>query len=269
MSTSQAILSLNAGSSSIKFALYDVAAVDIGERLCDGQIEGIGSAPRFVARGADDGTNGYHWPSGAGLAHEALLAPLLSWITSHLGAATLAAVGHRIVHGGERYVQPVLLTDAVLADLDQLIPLAPLHQPHNLAAVRALRQLRPDLAQVACFDTAFHQSMQPTVTRLALPRCYAAEGVRRYGFHGLSYEYIARRLRQQAPTLASGRVIAAHLGNGASLCVHGCPAAAWIRPWDSPHWMDWSWAPAAAASTRAPCFTCSSNMACLPPSWSR
>lgn len=216
---SQAILSLNAGSSSIKFALYNVADIDSGERLSHGQIEGIGSAPHFVARGGDGAVlTEYRWPSGADLAHEALLAPLLTWITSHLGATSLAAVGHRIVHGGETYAQPVLLTDAIMADLDQLVPLAPLHQPHNLAAVRALNKLRPGLPQVACFDTAFHHSMEPTASRLTLPRRYAAEGMRRYGFHGLSYEYIAAHLRQQAPTLASGRVIAAHLGNGASLC---------------------------------------------------
>ena len=216
---SQAILSLNAGSSSIKFALHDVAALGSGKRLSHGQIEGIGSAPHFVARGADGALlTEYRWPSGAALAHEDLLAPLLTWITSHLGAQSLAAVGHRIVHGGATHDRPVLLTDAVIADLDKLVPLAPLHQPHNLAAVRALRKLRPGLPQVACFDTAFHHGMAPTVTRLALPRRYAAEGVRRYGFHGLSYEYIAGRLREQAPTLARGRVIAAHLGNGASLC---------------------------------------------------
>ncbi len=216
---SQALLSLNAGSSSIKFALYDVAAIGSGNRLSHGQIEGIGSAPHFVARGADGAVlTEYRWPSGATLAHEDLLAPLLTWITSHLGAQSLAAVGHRIVHGGATHDRPVLLTDTVIADLDKLVPLAPLHQPHNLAAVRALRRLRPGLPQVACFDTAFHHGMAATVTRLALPRRYAAEGVRRYGFHGLSYEYIAGRLREQAPTLARGRVIVAHLGNGASLC---------------------------------------------------
>lgn len=216
---SRAVLSLNAGSSSIKFALYDVTAIDSGERLSHGQIEGIGSAPHLVARGSDGTLLSEHrWPAGATLAHEDLLVPLLSWITGHLGAESLAAVGHRIVHGGETYHRPVQLTDSVLADLEKLVPLAPLHQPHNLAAVRALQKLRPGLPQVACFDTGFHHGMAATVTRLALPRRYAAEGVRRYGFHGLSYEYIAARLREQAPTLASGRVIAAHLGNGASLC---------------------------------------------------
>jgi acetate kinase len=217
---SQAILSLNAGSSSIKFAIHEVADLGSGRRLVHGQIEGIGSAPHFVARDTDGVLlTEYHWPSGGTLTHEALLAPLLGWITSRQpGTESLVAVGHRIVHGGATYARPLLLTDAIVADLARFIPLAPLHQPHNLTAVRAMRKAWPDVPQVGCFDTAFHHSMDRTVTRLALPRKYAAEGMRRYGFHGLSYEYLAGRLRELAPTLASGRVIAAHLGNGASLC---------------------------------------------------
>ena len=216
---SQAVLSLNAGSSSIKFALFEASDPGPGQRLSHGQIEGIGSAPHFVARDADGHLlTEYRWPLGGKLAHEDLLAPLLTWITSHLGTELLAAVGHRIVHGGENFIQPVRLTEPVIADLARLTPLAPLHQPHNLAAVQAMRKLRPALPQVGCFDTAFHHDMSATATRLALPRQYADEGVRRYGFHGLSYEYIAGRLREQAPALAAGRVIAAHLGNGASLC---------------------------------------------------
>lgn len=213
------ILSLNAGSSSIKFAIHDVADLGSGRRLAHGKIEGIGSAPHFVARDADGALlTEYRWPAGSTLAHEALLTPLLGWISSQLGTESLVAVGHRIVHGGATYARPLLLTDAIVNDLARFIPLAPLHQPHNLAAVRAMRKLWPDVPQVGCFDTAFHHSMEPTVTRLALPRKYAAEGMRRYGFHGLSYEYLAGRLRELEPTLASGRVIAAHLGNGASLC---------------------------------------------------
>lgn len=215
----RAVLSLNAGSSSIKFALFEIIPEADDHRLSHGQIEGIGNAPHFVAKDADGRVlTEYHWPSGSTLEHEDLLAPLLTWITSHLGEDSLAAVGHRIVHGGEHYTQPLLLTEAVIADLARLTPLAPLHQPHNLAAVRAMRKLRPDLPQVGCFDTAFHHDIDATVTRLALPRQYIDEGVRRYGFHGLSYEYIAGRLREQAPSLSAGRVIAAHLGNGASLC---------------------------------------------------
>ncbi|TAL84513.1 MAG: acetate/propionate family kinase [Rhodanobacter sp.] len=213
------ILALNAGSSSIKFALYDVASIDSGQRLSHGRIEGIGSAPHFVARDAEGKLlTEYRWPPGTSVAHNDLLAPLLTWITSHIGMESMVAVGHRIVHGGETYAQPVLLTDPVIADLTKLTSLAPLHQPHNLAAVQAMRKLCPNLPQVGCFDTAFHHSMAATVTRLALPRKYSDEGMRRYGFHGLSYEYIAGRLRKQVPALASGRVIVAHLGNGASLC---------------------------------------------------
>lgn len=216
---SQAILSLNAGSSSIKFAIYDVVDLVSGQRRAHGQIEGIGSAPHFVVRDAHGAVlTEQRWPADSTLDHEALLPTLLDWITSHLGARSLAAVGHRIVHGGATYLQPLLLTDAITTDLARFIPLAPLHQPHNLAAVRAMRKLRPDVAQVGCFDTAFHHSMDATVTRLALPRQYAEQGMRRYGFHGLSYEYLAGRLRELEPTLARGRVIAAHLGNGASLC---------------------------------------------------
>ncbi len=218
----QAVLTLNAGSSSIKFALYDVGANDALRLLSRGQIEDIaepGTAPHFSAQAPDGSLLAeHHWPAGSTLDHEALLTPLLSWITTHLGQEVLGAVGHRIVHGGANYDRPVLLDATVMADLEKLVPLAPLHQPHNLAAIRAIARLRPELPQVACFDTAFHHGMSATTTRLALPRLYEAEGVRRYGFHGLSYEYIAGRLRVQAPLLAAGRVIAAHLGNGASLC---------------------------------------------------
>ncbi|MFC5582749.1 acetate/propionate family kinase [Rhodanobacter terrae] len=216
---SRAILTLNAGSSSIKFALYEMAAKGLRRRLSHGQIEGIGSAPHLVARDAAGAILSEHrWAADAKLDHEALLTPLLAWITAHLGEESLAAVGHRVVHGGEHWDRPVRLTPAVIADLAKLIPLAPLHQPHDLAAVEAVARLRPRLPQVACFDTAFHHGMAPTVSRLALPREFAAEGMRRYGFHGLSYEYLAGQLREQAPALAAGRVIAAHLGNGASLC---------------------------------------------------
>lgn len=212
------ILALNAGSSSIKFALLE-DGVHARRLLSRGEIDGIGNAPCFAAR-APDGTllAGRHWDAGARLEHEDLLKTLLDWATSHLGGGSLMAVGHRVVHGGSRFHQPVLVDAGVLSALEALIPLAPLHQPHNLAAIRALARLSPGLPQVACFDTAFHRDMPPVATRMALPRAYADEGMRRYGFHGLSYEYLASRLRELAPVPASGRVIAAHLGNGASLC---------------------------------------------------
>ena len=214
----RAILTLNAGSSSIKFALYEC-----GLRACHllshGAIDGIGSTPHFCARTPEGAMLAEHqWTAGVCLAHEDLLKPLLEWVTSHLGDESLIAVGHRVVHGGNRFDRPTLIDAAGLAAMEALAPLAPLHQPHNLAAIRAIASLRPNLPQVACFDTAFHQDMPPVATRLALPRTYTEQGVRRYGFHGISYEYLIARLRELAPTLATGRVVAAHLGNGASLC---------------------------------------------------
>jgi len=203
------VLTLNAGSSSLKFALFDQ-----GEAAAlRGEIEGIGSHPRLSATGA--GGQPLDAPALPGSTHEDVLGILLGWVDAHLGDDTIAAVGHRIVHGGDRFSGPVRLDGDIMAALDALVPLAPLHQPHNLAAIRAVAQARPGLLQVGCFDTAFHCTMPPIATRLALPR---ALGLRRYGFHGLSYEFIAGRLRALAPGLAAGRVVVAHLGNGASLC---------------------------------------------------
>ena len=211
-----AILTLNAGSSSLKFSLYEIGRDALNERLV-GQIEKITSAPHMLAKNAAGAVVAERsWQDGP--RGDALLAPLLDWVDDHLGEDSLAAVGHRVVHGGARFVAPARVDDAVLAALDALAPLAPLHQPHNLAASRAVNAARPDLPQVACFDTAFHHAMAPVATRFALTRALEARGVRRYGFHGLSYEYIAGRLATLAPALAAGRVIVAHLGNGASLC---------------------------------------------------
>jgi acetate kinase len=214
----EAVLTINAGSSSIKFALFEKQASS-PELVSRGQVESIGTAPRLSARD----TKGRvlvdrSWPDGKGQSHEELLGTVLEWVDTHLGEERLVGVGHRIVHGGPDHAQPALVTPVLLDALDRLTPLAPLHQPHNLSPIRAVAGLRPRLPQVACFDTAFHRTMGEVATRFALPREYEAEGVRRYGFHGLSYEYIARRLREVAPDLARGRVIVAHLGNGASLC---------------------------------------------------
>jgi acetate kinase len=211
-----AILALNAGSSSIKFALFEIAGAP--RRIARGEIEGIGTAPHFIARNAEGTVIGERrWPD-ASVDHEALLGGLLEWVDAHLGGDTLVAVGHRVVHGGRDFAGPALLDDKVLQALDLLTPLAPLHQPHSLSPVRAIMAVRPGLPQVACFDTSFHHTLPAVATRFALPREYEAEGVRRYGFHGLSYEYIAGVLRRTVPKLAAGRVIVAHLGNGASLC---------------------------------------------------
>jgi len=215
---SRALISLNAGSSSLKFAVF--ATTDEGpERIAAGKLEGIGTAPRLVVRDANGSSMADRaWPQGAALTHEALLQDLFGWITAHLGGHEIVAVGHRVVHGGTRYAKPIVLDEDVMAALEGLCALAPLHQPHNLAAIRAVRAVAPRLPQVACFDTAFHRTLPAAATRFALPRAWHDEGVRRYGFHGLSYEYLARRLRELDPALAQGRVIAAHLGNGASLC---------------------------------------------------
>ena len=213
-----AILTLNAGSSSLKFALF--IHDDRGLRkTVHGQVEGLGSAPHLIANNADGAVlTDHRWASGVELGHEAFLEPVFALADEHLDGATLSAIGHRIVHGGLTFRQPELINADVLRQLDALVPLAPLHQPHNLAAVRAAQIARPGLPQVACFDTAFHASHAETVTHLALPPPWHEQGVRRYGFHGLSYEFIADRLRALDPILAAGRVIVAHLGNGASLC---------------------------------------------------
>ncbi len=214
----QAVVSLNSGSSSIKFALF---TLDGGEprHAAAGKIEQIGSAPQLIAR-RDDGAVllDRRWENGAGLTHEDLLADLFDWARDHLEGYEVIAIGHRVVHGGARFVQPMRVDAALLVALDALCPLAPLHQPHNLAAIRAIRELAPDLLQVACFDTAFHQHRPEIATRFALPREWHDKGLRRYGFHGLSYEYVSARLIAEEPGLGQGRVVVAHLGNGASLC---------------------------------------------------
>ena len=216
----KAIASINSGSSSIKFSLFTIAGDDTLSLSASGKIEKIGIAPSLVAKAAD-GTVllKRDWLDGAALTHAALLAELFAWATEHpLEGREVIAIGHRVVHGGTEFSRPMPV-DAVLIDkLEALSPLAPLHQPHNLAAIRAIAAIHPDLPQVACFDTAFHHDRPAVAARFAIPRALHEQGIRRYGFHGLSYEYVARRLRETDATLASGRVIAAHLGNGASLC---------------------------------------------------
>jgi acetate kinase len=216
------ILTLNAGSSSVKFALFDTAA-GLGAAALPatvrGEIEDLDAAPHLLARDADGVVLAENrWPAGAAPSFAAVLAALLAFTDAHLGRDGLAGVGHRVVHGGADHIAPELITPALLAALEVLTPLDPLHMPDNLAPMHAVAAARPALAQVVCFDTAFHHTMSPVAARFALPRAVADAGVRRYGFHGLSYEYIAFCLAQQFPALARGRVIAAHLGSGASLC---------------------------------------------------
>jgi acetate kinase len=212
-----AILTLNAGSSSLKFSLFEADDAAL-KRLADGEIEGIGEAPHFTARADGRVAAERRWPEGQGLTHEAFLDELLGWVDGRLGGDRLAAIGHRVVHGGPDFSGPVRLDADVIARLEALTPLALLHQPHNLAAVRAAAKARPTVPQVACFDTAFHHGHAPEVDRFGLPREWEAKGVRRYGFHGLSYEFIAGRMRELDPAMAAGRVVVAHLGAGASLC---------------------------------------------------
>ena len=211
------ILALNAGSSSLKFALF--AAVPALPTLLRGEITELGSAPHLVAHDeAGNPVAGQHWPVGGGSSFAAALDALLAVVDAGPGHDRLRAVGHRIVYGGADHIAPERLTPALLSALEALTPLDPIHLPHNLAPIRALLQSRPGIAQIACFDTAFHHTMPQVAQQFALPRAISAAGVRRYGFHGLSYEWIARRLASEAPKLARGRVIVAHLGAGASLC---------------------------------------------------
>jgi acetate kinase len=212
------ILVLNAGSSSLKFRGYD-AGGSAPRLVVRGQIEGLGTAPHFTVSNADgDRQEEKRWPPGTQLNHDGAVGYIGDFLRSHGEGHRLVAAGHRVVHGGVRFTQPTLVTPEVIDELAALAPLAPLHQPHNLAPIRALAQRRPDLPQVACFDTAFHHTQPEEAQAFALPAAITARGVRRYGFHGLSYEYIASRLPEVAPQAAAGRTVVAHLGNGASMC---------------------------------------------------
>ena len=219
----KALWVLNAGSSSLKFALYPVEPDLTDAPALAGQIEGIGTQPRLHARA----TTGERFESGvphpAGndqdSQHQSALDFLLDWMKTHTPRLDLIGVGHRVVHGGATHSAPVQLDAALLTELAKFEPLAPLHQPHNLRAIRAVGRIMPQLPQVACFDTAFHRTQPALAQRFAIPRALHDEGVRRYGFHGLSYEYISRQLAEViGPEHASGAVIVAHLGNGASMC---------------------------------------------------
>lgn len=210
------ILVLNAGSSSIKFALFDIK--DGLHSTVEGEAEGIGTAPHLVIKENGTPVLDKNWPHDASLGYEPLLNEILDWIETHLDGDKLIAAGHRIVHGGQKFYEPILLNEDRLKDLEALDILAPLHEPHNIAAIRAVFKIRPALPQIGCFDTAFHHSMLDIAKLIGIPRKFHDQGVRRYGFHGLSYEYISTRLAEIAPKLAQGRVIVAHLGNGASMC---------------------------------------------------
>ena len=211
-------LVINAGSSSLKFCVYRRPSVEDWHLESRGQIEGIGTSPRISARDT----------AGQVLIDKKLeakvrtglnaLETLAAWLRSMYGGARVVGVGHRVVHGGARYACPTVVTLQVLAELHRLVPFAPLHQPYNLAAIEAVSQRFPDVPQVACFDTSFHRSQLPVAKVIPLPREICGSEMQRFGFHGLSYEYVASVLPCVAPEIAGGRVIVAHLGSGASLC---------------------------------------------------
>lgn len=216
---SDAILVLNAGSSSLKFAAYVAGDGDELELKVGGNLEELYGAARFRARAADGSVAGEHaWPAESPPRHEGALDFLFGWLRDFDKDAQLVAVGHRVVHGGVEYSAPTLIDDKVLARLERFVPLAPLHQPHNLLPIKALRERRPELPQVACFDTAFHRSSPPLAQAYALPKWLSDKGVRRYGFHGMSYQYIASVLPEFDAKAAAGKTVVMHLGNGSSMC---------------------------------------------------
>jgi acetate kinase len=212
------ILVVNAGSSSVKFQLFAVDGAVEPVRLIKGQVDGIGTRPRLRAEDAERRQLiDENYAPGEVRDVPIALETAGTWLrrTQQLEPA---AVGHRVVHGGPKYDRPITIDATVLSHLERYVPLAPLHQPNNLAPIRAIRARSPALLQVACFDTAFHRTHDAVADHYAIPERFYREGVRRYGFHGLSYEYVAGRLQQMAPGIAAGRVIVAHLGSGASMC---------------------------------------------------
>lgn len=211
------ILVLNAGSSSLKATVCAVDPAGGLAFLLRCTAEELTGAARFRARGPDGATVGEHvWTEPPG--HAGALDWLIDWLRRQVSEPRLVAVGHRVVHGGEAFPAPVRVDAGVIRALDALVPLAPLHQPHNLAPIRRLHERHPEIVQVACFDTAFHRQVPEVAQAFALPRALTETGVRRYGFHGLSYEYIASILPRLDPAAAAGRTVVLHLGNGASLC---------------------------------------------------
>jgi acetate kinase len=213
-----AIAVVNAGSSSLKFSLFLVRAGDLALDV-RGQLEGLHTAPRFAAKESSGRTVAERsWEEGARLGHDAAVEHLRGYLGERLAGHRLIGVGHRVVHGGLEYAEPVRVDARVLKALERLVPLAPLHQPHNLSPIATLCARAPDLPQVACFDTAFHRTNPEVAQRYALPEALHAAGVRRYGFHGLSYEYVASVLPGVDARAAAGKTIVLHLGNGASMC---------------------------------------------------
>jgi len=214
----KAILTINAGSSSLKFSIYRIENCGTMSLNFEGIVSSIDKVPIMTVKDASGNQIGHQTWDGRHPEFSEILSTVIEHSETLLGSDTLFAVGHRVVHGGPDHTCPEIITPELLDTLTRLTPLAPLHEPHNLHPIHLLASLRPHLSQVACFDTAFHHSLPAVATRFGLSRTYEADGLRRYGFHGLSYEYIAEKLAAASTPLANGRVIAAHLGSGASLC---------------------------------------------------
>jgi acetate kinase len=216
---SDAILVINAGSSSVKFSLFEGREwPGPKQRVCDGEFDGIGHRVHFAAKDDSEISLADRYLTD-GATHEDAIAALLSWVERQFPNHHLVAAGHRVVHGGSLYSSPVRISSTAIDDLRRLVPLAPLHEPHNLAAIAAVSKLHPGLPQVACFDTAFHHTQSETAAAYALPHSITTPGVRRYGFHGLSYEYVSGVIPEVlGPVAAEGRIVVAHLGSGASMC---------------------------------------------------
>lgn len=214
----EVILVLNSGSSSLKFAVFANKSCGLALKL-SGRVEGLPSSAHFVA-GEPCGKEvaRQSWQGDVPVTHESVVEYIAAFLGATCAGDRLAAIGHRVVHGGEKFFRPTLIDDKVLGELEQLIPLAPLHQPHSLAPIRVLCRRRPKVPQVACFDTAFHCTQPDVAHMYALPSSITDCGVRRYGFHGLSYEYIVSELHHVSPNAANGKLVIAHLGNGASMC---------------------------------------------------
>ncbi len=210
---------LNGGSSSLKFSIFEIGDDQSLTLRLTGQIEGLGRSPRFIAKSeTGELLEDRHWKNADSIDRDFLFGFLVGWATGQIGGASVRAVGHRVVHGGLEYDTHVVIDDNVVEALERLCPLAPLHLPYNLNYIKTARLMNPQIPQVACFDTAFHRSHPKMADMFALPRAYYDEGIRRYGFHGMSYEYMARILPEVAPEIAAGRVIVGHLGSGVSLC---------------------------------------------------
>lgn len=214
----ETILVVNAGSSSIKFQLFAIETDDRLDRRLKGQINGIGTRPRLVAKDANGACAvDTSWNTDEVGELPDALDKLVVFLREYIGKLPVG-IGHRVVHGGPIFVAPTVINSRIVDQLERFIPLAPLHQPNNLAPIKIVLERQPHLLQVACFDTAFHRGHPEIADRYAIPETLYEEGVRRYGFHGLSYEYIAQRLRDVAPKIAGGRIVVAHLGSGASMC---------------------------------------------------